>query len=212
MYSKIPTLGPSLHDTADSFLYALRNYSGEKNAKLSMDLKLNHGEPPPTKDMDEFNATYSYVSCGVTLATGLSSQTPEDFVYKILCERNYADPKTIREAFVVFSDIDYIGGGNAICAYIRKNNLGTILETEARQNPNTGNFIRVWVWSPPHKSLDPRYRYMPVRGKPRVINENGLLIKRQEDPGKSDVGASPYDTRFEETRFENRTKSNVKEA
>lgn len=36
--------------------------------------------------------------------------------------------------------------GRQLAAFIRENNLGTLIESEPRFNPNSNNMIRVWVW------------------------------------------------------------------
>ena len=53
---------------------------------------------------------------------------------------------------VIFHDYDRRGCGLDFAGYIRKNSLGEILVTEARQNPNSGNMVRVFVWSPNYKA------------------------------------------------------------
>lgn len=109
----------------------------------------------------------SYCSCGISVMSGVIYSEPKEIVYKILEKRATTD-KRIREAFVIFSDIDRgytkSSGGDALCKYIKDNNLGSIIETEPRMNPNTGNSIKVWVWSPPHESLHPKDKYLPVQG------------------------------------------------
>lgn len=106
----------------------------------------------------------SYLSCGVSTLKGLSHSTPEQIVYKILRERAPTDYKKIREAFVVFSDTSK-GPGNRLYAYIKEKNLGNIVEFGPRKNPNTGNLIKLWVWEPPHASLDVEDRMMPIWSK-----------------------------------------------
>lgn len=108
-----------------------------------------------------------YISCGVTMLLGLTEATPKQVVDKVLKERADTDAKTIREAFVMFSDIDYSSrkGGNAIYKYIKEKGLGNIVEFGPRMNPNTGNMIKMWVWEPPHHSLRPENRRMPVHAK-----------------------------------------------
>lgn len=120
----------------------------------------------------------SFCSCGISILSGLSGTMPKQIVDKILKERASTDRKLIKEAFVVFSDVDRhpadTKGGNALCRYIKENNLGEILETSPRMNPNTGNQIKMWIWSPPHESLNPRDNLMPVYGK-KLVRHNGRL-------------------------------------
>lgn len=160
-----PPSSPRIYDTLDSFAV---EHGLEMNSVV--------------------NATYG--SCGVSILSGLNSTHPKDVVNKILKERAPTDRKFIREAFVMFSDTDNRGtkGGNALCAYIKDNKLGNIVEFGPRMNPNTGNMIKLWIWTPPHESLHPEYKQMPVYGK--------VLVKNQY--GSQYVDSS--DARFVETR------------
>lgn len=120
-----------------------------------------------------------YISCGVSLLSGLYGAQPQIIVDKILRERATSDSKYIREAFVVFSDVDRQGtltGGNALCEYIRKNNLGEIVELGPRKNPNSGNMIKIWMWAPPHESLEKEDRFMPRYGMNMRLNGYGDAV------------------------------------
>lgn len=132
----------------------------------------------------------SYASCGLTMLSGLSVQSPADIVQKVLIERSPFDRKQIREAFVLFSDTDYDGktGGNALFAYIVANKLGQITEFGPRMNPNTGNQIKLWVWAPPHASLEPRYKHMPVYGKTQRMDSMGHFSGYDDTPVPPTVG------------------------
>lgn len=126
------------------------------------------------------------MSCGLSYLSGLDTD-PKGIVDKVLKVRHEGD-KNIREAFVLFSDRAdvYAGtsqqrttGGDALCRYIRENKLGSILETGARKNPNSGNMIKVWVWSPPHESLEKVNRVMPVAGFTLSFNSYGDAIYKK---------------------------------
>lgn len=166
---KVPPEYPQMYDTWD-------NYA------------MNHGG---ALDVQNSNTLDSFMSCGVTMLSGLRYSTPEEIVNKVLKERSVHDKKKIREAFVIFSDTDYTSaegrGGNFLYKYIVENKLGKIMEFGPRMNPNTGNQIKVWVWEPPHKSLITNDRAMPVFGK---------ILTRTHS------GAAMYadDTRFQEHR------------
>jgi hypothetical protein len=112
------------------------------------------------------NIEWSYGSCGVTILSGINVTEPALIVSKVLTERHKNDRKRIREAFVMFSDKDHSGilGGNALCKYIQETKQGDIVEFGPRMNPNTGNMIKLWIWTPPHESLLPKDRWVPVRG------------------------------------------------
>lgn len=140
---------------------------------------------PEARYTDASKAIGSYVSCGVTVLMGVSFLHPENIVHKILKERHPKDAKTMREAFVVFSDIDRPDsayGGNFLCKYIRENKLGDIIEAGPRMNPNTGNMIKIWIWSPPHESLATKNKFMPVHGKILKTDKYGNLNTYVDDP------------------------------
>lgn len=135
------------------------------------------------------------VSCGVTFYWHLNSSndSPERQVAKILKERSTSDKK-IREAFVIFSDTAGVNaGGSKLYRYIKENKLGNVMEFGPRMNPNTGNMIKLWVWEPPHESLLPSNRNMPIHGK-----------KLWKDSAGYDHYLEPNDSRLLDTRFADR--------
>jgi hypothetical protein len=154
-----PPFRPQVYDTADYFASLVANYDNRPIVGNS------------------------YVSCGVTMLAGLHNSSPSQIVDKVLKERNPTDVKKIREAFVMFSDTDNgaLMGGNALYSYIRENNLGNIVEFGPRMNPNTGNMIKLWIWEPPHKSLDPKHRNMDVYGMEKVRTNYGIEYVNAND-------------------------------
>jgi hypothetical protein len=133
----------------------------------------------------------SPVSCGVHFMFGLYELTPMEAVRKILEERTISDI-TCREAFIVFSDTDntYPRGGNALCSFIKRYKLGDIVEIGPKTNPNSGNYIKLWVWSP---------NYKPVpSGKSPLIPMKGRKLTRT-DGGSSLFYMSGNDPRFSTT-------------
>lgn len=121
----------------------------------------------------------SSMSCGISTLWGLGA-TPVSIVNKVLHQRAATDRKWMREAFVVFSDLVH-GAGARLCKYIRDNNLGNITEIGPRMNPNTGNMIKIWVWEPPHESLDPKDKYLPVFGK-EIYKDGYGDVHYRDDP------------------------------
>ena len=72
------------------------------------------------------------ISCGVRQLLDLQ-ESPKEHVKLVahyLC--NLKDTFT----FVLFSDNDQLGNGKKLAAYIRRNKLGTLLETPPRHNRN----------------------------------------------------------------------------
>lgn len=132
---------------------------------------------PRNKETDVLG---SYISCGISMLSGLSSSPPRQIVNKILTQRATGDRKKIKEAFVLFSDTAHSKGGNDLYRYIVENEIGNIMEFGPRKNPNTGNMIKLWVWAPPHESLEVDDRFMPVYGKILVRAASGVFYK--DDP------------------------------
>lgn len=140
------------------------------------------------KDISESKLFGSYFSCGTTMLSGLSGKTPKQIVDKVLVERSENEYKTIREAFVVWSDTNYSQGGEGLFAYIRDNKLGDVIKMGPRMNPNTGNMISIWVWAPPHKSLLPADRQMPIYGKTWIPSgTSGMGQYKNKPPGWQDM-------------------------
>jgi hypothetical protein len=131
----------------------------------------------------------AYNSCGISQLAGLGESTSEEIVNKVLIKRASTDNKTIKEAFVTFSDTYRSQYGRDLCQYIRDNKLGNIAEFGPRMNPNTGNMIMLWVWEPPHVSLNPTDRYLPVYGKEFLKDRYGNICG-YKDP-------EPKDPRFQ---------------
>jgi hypothetical protein len=139
--------------------------------------------------LKEDSLFHTVVSCGVTAAYSLSYCSPEEFVERVLKTRKPFD-KTIKEAFVIFSDVDYsamplyrgsMSMGQRIAAYLKDKNLGYVVETPAEKNPNSGNMIRVWIWHPPHN--DDALR---VEGKNRIFDQAGRFLRHTADIGEAE--------------------------
>lgn len=92
--------------------------------------------------------------CGVNELDGVGWDTPADALFGLLkCGE-------ISSRNVVFTDITRnrkraFTGGWAFAAFLRKNHLGTVLgPSDSGRNPNTGNSVCVWVWTPNRRALD----------------------------------------------------------
>lgn len=86
--------------------------------------------------------------CGLDIFDGLSN--PLQVLNKI-CRERYSDGGT--QAFVCFTDTVSNGNGKNLCDYINKNKLGVVISTRQKKNPNSGNVIKVWIWSPNERNL-----------------------------------------------------------
>lgn len=57
--------------------------------------------------------------------------------------------KPIFYPLVMFSDAEHYARGEKLSKFIKDNDLGEIVESPVRVNPNTLNKIRTWIWAPP---------------------------------------------------------------
>ena len=119
------------------------------------------------KHYTERTGVFHTYCCGVRELYNLQ-RTPEETLQDIFYQRdaNELMEATLRylnyigwlgrgEKFhphVIFHDFDTRGYGLAFAEYIQNNLLGKILVTEARKNLNSGNMIRVFVWSPDYEA------------------------------------------------------------
>jgi hypothetical protein len=67
-------------------------------------------------------------------------------------------------AMYVFSDAQDEGNGAVLATFIRKNKLGKLVESCWEENPNSGNMIKTWIWTP---DVDELRGYLAP--KPRVV-------------------------------------------
>ena len=83
--------------------------------------------------------------CGLYEFSGLSNNRPDGgFLRSIVTEM--IDENDFIPAFVLFTDINKKSKGHNLMKDIVERGLGTITRTGARRNPNTGNYIRAWIW------------------------------------------------------------------
>lgn len=68
---------------------------------------------------------------------------PTENVLKVAFQRYEEENKA---AFYTFADVVGFKNGSRLAKFIVKNNLGQIVETRSKRNPNTDNRIRVWIW------------------------------------------------------------------
>ena len=110
--------------------------------------------------------------CGVKELRGVSHfKTPED-VIRALNELTYSRQtivgvnrqtgKTIykpepfsRFRYILFSqarqEADY---GFRLAAFVRDKQLGSLVETDFHLNPNSGNMLKVWIWTVNHDATE----------------------------------------------------------
>ena len=71
--------------------------------------------------------------------------------------------------YVMFTQANATGGtatyGDRFAAFIQKHKLGALIETPYNMNPNSGNNVKVWLWTVDHprvKALLAKLRKEPV--------------------------------------------------
>jgi hypothetical protein len=85
--------------------------------------------------------------CGVDEIDGLENNTPEEIVYG-----SYNANKG-NCAYYTFTDVED-GNGDGVAKYIRANKLGTITRAPIALNPNSGNRIKIWIWTVDHAAME----------------------------------------------------------
>lgn len=80
--------------------------------------------------------------CGLGEINGLQSMSPEAIVQQV--QNSFRD-----RAFYILTGARAHGFkcGRDFCRFIEANKLGTVRETQARRNPNSGNNLRVYIWA-----------------------------------------------------------------
>lgn len=96
----------------------------------------------------------SDISCGVDYIVDLSLK---DFKVHLIDQGHkdrdgwggyysIRDPYFQKGYSYIFSDSVNNGNGQDIADFIKKHGLGSLIETRARLNPNSGNMIKIWIW------------------------------------------------------------------
>jgi len=100
--------------------------------------------------------------CGVSFIEGIND-TPDHVIYQV-CEQKWSDWDDDRgQAFLIFTDTtssmknSRLGSasyrGEKLAKFIIKHKLGTVISPNQRKNPNSGNMIKAWIWTPNEKNL-----------------------------------------------------------
>ncbi len=83
--------------------------------------------------------------CGVKEFHGMSG-TPKDVLMNISGDKYHRYDEE-EFAYVVFTDLARRTLGDRLSKYITNHNLGTMYNIRTRKNPNSGNKIKMWIWS-----------------------------------------------------------------
>lgn len=94
--------------------------------------------------MIEINTEINCCGIGEIVDIIENENHPEITVLDI-CKEMYENDK--RSAFLIFSDIGRKKGGINLKRYIKKHNLGTVTASPTAINSNSGNSLRMWIWT-----------------------------------------------------------------
>ena len=109
-----------------------------------------------TRLLDDFEC------CGIRELSPIQRHTPEKIIIEQLEDHYYWSRNDVKSEndwpanfrFVVFSQAgsnsEY---GEKLNAFILENKLGTTVETEKAQNPNSHRMLKVWVWTVDHRAV-----------------------------------------------------------
>ena len=98
--------------------------------------------------------------CGVNFIDEISVDSSTTVTLMDVCFKKYEGEwgEVEEQAFLIFTDnvSESIAGKN-LAKFIEEHELGIIVKTRQRKNPNTGNSVKVWVWSPNERNLKAWY-------------------------------------------------------
>ena len=83
--------------------------------------------------------------CGLREASGLQDTPIEECIYEVARSRfGYEGEKF---GFIIFSEEASYRRGSTLKAYIKKHELGTVVQSPVEVNPNTGNRLRIYIYT-----------------------------------------------------------------
>lgn len=101
----------------------------------------------------------------------------EEFIMEAIPVRDHYNWKNnkyeklaeLRFSHVVFSEAKDGSGnyGENFAAFIRRHRLGTVVASQRRRNPNSGNLLKFWVWTLNKRGLVRWANQNKVRGNTR---------------------------------------------
>jgi len=95
--------------------------------------------------------------CGVREISGLSRHRTAKAAMRNVCRIRYHD--SAGSAFLVFTGLARCRYGQRFCDFIKDNKLGSVVGVpRAKRNPNSGNPLKVWVWTVKDRELRAWYR------------------------------------------------------
>ncbi len=86
--------------------------------------------------------------CGVHYIDGVDrgyKRVLSELYFEMFCEE---EDERLEQAFFIFTDALRNGNGRKFAKQIDSLKLGKVTASRSRLNPNSGNMIRIWTWSP----------------------------------------------------------------
>ena len=108
----------------------------------------------------------SDISCGIRVITGLR-ESPRQLLQQIYNTSTRPDGGAggiSKGAFFIYSDNTARRGGQNLTDFLVEKDLGTVYDTPARFNPNSGNDIVMWTFQPNWTAINRYVRNHPLRG------------------------------------------------
>lgn len=104
------------------------------------------------EDEEDFELCIRNMSCcGVRELEGIDYDNPKLVLKEINYRRRNCNDKP---PFYIFTGITNERYGQKLKRYIEKNKFGKVLQSSSKKNPNSHNFISVFVWEVNTKTLD----------------------------------------------------------
>lgn len=101
--------------------------------------------------------SYSIDCCGIAEISNVYDDPPEQIVKEVQDNFFRNDPwrgtGRIQVAYAIFSNVGGSKGAAKLAAYIRKRKLGTVTKLPLRKNPNSGSFLKAYVWGVDYTAL-----------------------------------------------------------
>ena len=102
--------------------------------------------------------------CGMREVNGLSwtSSNPTQTLKGIYNHRGYYDRRLVRPAVYIFTQASHEKNpkspvstyGTRLAKFIRSQDLGPVVSTRPSLNPNSGNYVRAFTWTPDWVAFD----------------------------------------------------------
>lgn len=96
--------------------------------------------------------------CGLKELSGISGFRDPSAVIWALFDYYGSDNDKIHQGGYIFSEAGAGRYGRKLAAFITTNNLGTVTAAPAFRNPNSGNFVRTFVWAVNKKTFPSFFR------------------------------------------------------